>query len=88
MGNPPLYPLFEGACRDMLLVQINPVERKGAPRKRRRDPAPAERDFLQLAAAARIARHRVRRPPDRQGVLTNPHYKRILMHRIAMSDSD
>ncbi|MFE1601407.1 patatin-like phospholipase family protein [Methylobacterium sp. ID0610] len=33
LGNPPLYPLYHGAeTRDVLLVQINPVERRMTPR--------------------------------------------------------
>ncbi|GJE02269.1 patatin-like phospholipase family protein [Methylobacterium isbiliense] len=33
LGNPPLYPLYHGAeTRDILLVQINPVERRETPR--------------------------------------------------------
>jgi NTE family protein len=35
MGNPPLFPLFDGsgaASCDIFIVQLNPIERKGAPR--------------------------------------------------------
>lgn len=33
MGNPSLFPFFHGVdCADVLIVQINPVERKGVPR--------------------------------------------------------
>jgi NTE family protein len=33
MGNPPLFPLFtEPVSRDVVIVQINPIERPGAPR--------------------------------------------------------
>ena len=33
MGNPALFPLFDVAeTRDIMIVQINPIERKGAPR--------------------------------------------------------
>ena len=36
LGNPPLYPLHRGAeTRDILLVQINPVERRETPRTAR-----------------------------------------------------
>ncbi len=36
MGNPPLFPLFyESASEDVLLVQINPVERREIPRSAR-----------------------------------------------------
>ena len=34
MGNPPLFPFFHGSpSNDILIVQINPIERKGAPRR-------------------------------------------------------
>jgi NTE family protein len=32
LGNPALYPLHEARTRDILLVQINPVERRETPR--------------------------------------------------------
>lgn len=33
MGNPALFPLYSGSdCADIVVVQINPVERKGVPR--------------------------------------------------------
>lgn len=33
MGNPSLFPFFQGSdCADVVIVQINPVERKGVPR--------------------------------------------------------
>lgn len=34
MGNPPLFPFFHGSpSNDILIVQINPIERPGAPRR-------------------------------------------------------
>ncbi len=34
MGNPPLFPLFDASdCRDIVIVQINPLKRAGVPRK-------------------------------------------------------
>ena len=36
MGNPVLFPFYDGTeCRDILIIQINPIERKGAPRTAR-----------------------------------------------------
>lgn len=36
MGNPPLFPLFEASSsRDIIVVQINPIERPGVPRSSR-----------------------------------------------------
>lgn len=36
MGNPVLFPFYDATdCRDIMIVQINPIERKGAPRTAR-----------------------------------------------------
>ena len=87
MGNPALYPLFESACCDILLVQINPVERKGIPR----NPAEIQNRLNEITFNATLLRELraidfVARLID-EGTLTNPKYKRILMHRLAMSDT-
>ena len=87
MGNPPLYPLFEGEGRDLLLVQINPVTRKGVPEsaadiQHRLNEISFNSPLLHELRAIEF----VARLID-TGVLTDPHYKRILMHRIAMSDT-
>jgi predicted acylesterase/phospholipase RssA len=56
MANPALFPLFdETMTDDILLVQINPVERRQTPRSVREKLRPAERDHLQRHSAARIA---------------------------------
>ena len=87
MGNPALYPLFDNGCADILLVQINPVERKGAPR----NPAEIQNRLNEITFNATLLRELraidfVARLID-EGTLTNPKYKRILMHRLAMSDT-
>lgn len=87
LGNPPLYPLFEGACPDILLVQINPIERKGVPRtasdiQHRLNEISFNSPLLHELRAIEF----VARLID-TGVLRNTHHKRIHMHRIAMSDS-
>ena len=89
MGNPALFPLFYKAhCDDILLVQINPIERKELPTKAREIQEPPERDHLQRLAAARTARDRFRQPADRRGKLprgTGPgQYRRINVHRIVL----
>jgi NTE family protein len=87
LGNPPLYPLFEGGGRDLLLVQINPIRRKGTPRsaieiQNRLNEisfnAPLLHELRAIEFVARLID---------TGVLTDPRYKRILMHRIAMSET-
>jgi len=87
MGNPPLYPLFEGEGRDLLLVQINPVRRPGAPVS----AADIQHRLNEISFNSPLL-HELRaidfvaRLID-TGVLTDPRYKRILMHRIAMSET-
>ena len=83
MGNPPLYPLFyEAQGDDILLVQINPLERKELPTNAR-----AIQDRLneitfnasllrELRAAAFVTRL------IDEGKLSTKDYKRVLMHRI------
>ena len=68
MGNPAIFPFFAATeSEDVLVVQINPVERRDTPHLGARDHEPGQRDHVQLLAARRIARDRVRRPPDRPG---------------------
>lgn len=84
LGNPPLYPLYHGArSRDILLVQINPVERRETPR------SPAEiRDRLnEITFNANLLREL--RAIDfvddliEDGVLGRSNaYKQVLLHRI------
>lgn len=86
-GNPPLYPLFQGICRDLLLIQINPVFRKGSPQsvadlQQRINEISFNAPMLQELRAIEFAARLID-----AGVLKDPHYKRIQMHRIAMSDS-
>ncbi len=50
-GNPTITPLVrESDAHDTILVQINPRERAEDAAHRQRDPRPAQRDLLQLAA--------------------------------------
>ncbi len=52
-GNPPLWPLFyETTCRDVIIVQINPIERADVPADARGHHEPAERDHVQRAACS------------------------------------
>ena len=38
VGNPPLWPLFyDNACKDTIIVQVNPIERDGIPHTDARD---------------------------------------------------
>jgi NTE family protein len=88
VGNPPLYPFFyESDARDVLVVQINPIVRKGAPTTaaeildRMREitfNASLLREFRSIDFVARLM-HEERLDPER--------YKEILVHRIDGGDA-
>ncbi len=88
MGNPALFPLFYGTgTDDVLLVQINPVERKGTPTT----PAEIRNRLNEITFNATLLREMraidfVTRLID-QGKLSTKDYKRVRMHRIAMSEA-
>jgi NTE family protein len=82
-GNPPLWPLFyETDCRDAIIVQINPVERRTTPRTaleigNRTDEIGFNASLLaELRAADFVARL------IDDGVLKDPRYRREFLHRI------
>jgi NTE family protein len=88
MGNPALYPLFYGAgTDDVLLVQINPILRKGTPRT----PEDIRNRLNEITFNATLLREMraidfVGRLID-QGKLSTQDYKKVLMHRIALSEA-
>ncbi|MCA0423559.1 MAG: patatin-like phospholipase family protein [Proteobacteria bacterium] len=87
MGNPALYPLFSCKSSDILLVQINPVERKGIPRtldaiQNRLNEITFNASLLREMRAIDFVTRLIE-----EGTLNNPKYRRIFMHRIAMSDT-
>jgi NTE family protein len=83
-GNPPLFPLFyETATDDIVLVQINPIERRETPRTARE----IENRLTEVTFNANLlgelrAIEFVRRLID-AGKLPTDRYKRVRMHRIA-----
>jgi NTE family protein len=88
MGNPALFPLFYGTgTDDILLVQINPVERKGTPKT----PAEIRNRLNEITFNATLLREMraidfVTRLID-DGTLSTKDYKKVLMHRIALSEA-
>lgn len=84
VGNPPLFPLFyETQADDVLLVQINPVERRTTPRTARE----IENRLTEVTFNASLLNELraidfVRRLID-SGKLSTSQYKRVRMHRIA-----
>jgi NTE family protein len=87
MGNPALFPILYGAkSNDIVLVQINPVERKGTPTS----PKAIQNRLNEITFNATLLRELraiefVTRLLD-EGKLDPRNYKRALMHRLAMGD--
>jgi NTE family protein len=83
MGNPALFPLFyEAHCDDILLVQINPIQRRELPTKARE----IQDRLNEITFNASLLRELraidfVNRLVD-AGKLPTEEYKRVLMHRI------
>ncbi|MBN9441236.1 MAG: patatin-like phospholipase family protein [Bosea sp. (in: a-proteobacteria)] len=83
MGNPALFPLFyEAHCDDILLVQINPIQRRELPTKARE----IQDRLNEITFNASLLRELraidfVNRLVD-DGKLKREDYKRVLMHRI------
>lgn len=83
LGNPPLYPLHRGAhTRDIVLVQINPVERRETPRS----PQEIQDRLNEITFNANLMREL--RAIDfldnliAEGVLGQGDYKPLYVHRI------
>jgi NTE family protein len=83
-GNPALFPLFyETATDDILLVQINPIERRVTPRSAHE----IQNRLTEITFNGNLLRELrivdfVTRLID-EGKLSKDEYKRVLMHRIA-----
>ncbi len=82
-GNPPLWPLFyETDCRDAVIIQINPIERKATPQSpmeisNRMDEISFNASLLaELRAADFVARL------IEEGALKSKRYRREFVHRI------
>jgi NTE family protein len=83
MGNPALFPIFyEVVCDDILLVQINPVERRTTPRSAREIQNRLDEIIFNgnLLRELRAVDFVTRLIDD--GKLSPDQYKRVLMHRI------
>ena len=83
MGNPVLFPFFDCcSSSDVMIVQINPIERKGVPTSAR-DILNRINEITFNSSLLREFRaiNFVSRLID-QGVLNDHDYKRVLIHRI------
>ncbi|MGF1631348.1 MAG: patatin-like phospholipase family protein [Kiloniellaceae bacterium] len=84
MGNPALFPFFDGSSsEDVVVVQINPITRSGAPRSAREIlnrvneitfNASLLREFRAIDFVSRLLD---------EGKLNPDDYKQVLVHRIA-----
>lgn len=83
MGNPALFPLFyETKANDILLVQVNPLERQETPKTAREiQNRQTEITFNGTLLSELRAIDFVARLVD-QGKLSKDEYKRVFMHRI------
>ena len=83
LGNPPLYPLYyQTTTDDVLLVQINPVERRETPRSaqeihERLNEITFNGTLLRELRGIDFVTRLIE-----EGKLTDDRYKRVLMHRI------
>jgi NTE family protein len=84
VGNPALFPLFEMAgSRDIVIVQINPIERPGVPKTARDIIARMNEVTFNSSLLAELrAIDFVRRMLD-EGKLEEGVYKRLFMHVIS-----
>jgi NTE family protein len=83
MGNPVLFPFFNACVSgDVVIIQINPIERKGTPRSAREIlnrineitfNSSLLREFRAIDFVARLLE---------EGKLDPAHYKQVLVHRI------
>ncbi|HEV2557755.1 MAG TPA: patatin-like phospholipase family protein [Microvirga sp.] len=86
MGNPALFPLFyEAETDDVILVQINPLERRETPRtaqdiRNRLNEITFNGPLLNELRVVEFVSRLVE-----QGKLSRDEYKRVLMHRIDAS---
>lgn len=84
MGNPPLFPLFDTEqTRDIVIVQINPIERPGAPRSSRDILARMNEITFNSSLLLELrAIEFVSRLID-QGKLETDRYRKMLMHVVS-----
>ena len=88
MGNPALFPLFDvEATRDILIVQINPIERQGAPRSMP-DIVARVNEITFNASLLRELRaiEFVGRLVD-QSMLPEGRYRKMLIHTLAQDEA-
>lgn len=89
MGNPVLFPFFRGTSTDdILLVQINPINRNETPKTAREiqnrvDEITFNASLLRELRAIEFVSRLLK-----QGVLSRDEYSDVRMHRIALTDTE
>lgn len=87
MGNPVLFPFYDATdCRDVMIVQINPIERKGAPRTgpdilNRINEITYNGSLLKELRAIDFVQRLIE-----QGKLSSNHYKKVNVHIVEAQD--
>ena len=87
VGNPPMYPLFHTTkSRDVLIVQVNPIERNETPKTAREiqnrvDEISFNSSLLRELRAIEFVARLVR-----ENKLDTDHYSEILVHRIEATE--
>ncbi len=83
LGNPALFPFFTGTdCEDILLVQINPIERNATPRSAQDITERLNEITFNSSLLAEYRAIDFVRWLLEQGKLTQDEYKNVRMHRI------
>ena len=87
MGNPVIFPLiYDTQCRDVLLVQINPIERRTTPKSAREifnrmNEITFNSSLLRELRAIEFVGRLIE-----QEKLDQNRYKKVLLHRIGGAD--
>lgn len=88
MGNPVLFPFYDAAeCQDIMIVQINPIERKGAPRTARDilnrvNEITFNGSLLKELRSVDFVRRLIE-----QGKLDPKHYRQLNIHIVEAQDA-
>ena len=77
MGNPVLFPFYQRTeSEDVLIVQINPLERRGTPKSSQEIMGRVNEITFNSSLMGRTAGDQFRRPADRPGPAAARHGRR------------
>jgi NTE family protein len=87
VGNPPLYPLFQGTkSRDVLVVQVNPIERNETPKTAREILNRVSEISFNTSLLRELRSVEFVHRLLHENKLDKEHYADILVHRIEATD--